>query len=75
MRNLTGSSGDPLFRELSALHNAESDLDRRYLRLRRAKNPSQALRVRFVAELVKLQLRVETLDRALRAADRSQAFS
>lgn len=57
------------FREIAALRSAESDLQRRYLQLRRAKNPSRALRVRFVTELVKLQLRAEMLDRALHVTE------
>ena len=67
--SVRSSFTDPLIRELNALHNAELDLDRRYDRLRRTKNPSRALRLGFVAELVKLQIRMEALDRVLRASE------
>ena len=67
--SVRSSFTDPLIRELNALHSAELDLGRHYDRLRRAKNPSRALRLRFVAELVKLQARMETLDRVLRASE------
>jgi len=75
MRTHAAASRDPLFRELNALHDKESELDRRYMTLRRAKNPSRALRMRFAAEVLKLQLRVEALDQVLRATDRAQTLS
>jgi hypothetical protein len=57
----------PLLKELKYLHATESTLEQRYGRLQRTKKPRQTAIVQFVAELVRLQLRLEGLNRTLNA--------
>jgi hypothetical protein len=57
----------PLLRELNNIQATESTLGRHYTRLRRAKNPRRAAILQFVTELVRLQLRLEGLNRTLNA--------
>jgi hypothetical protein len=57
----------PLLKELKDLHATESTLKQRYGRLQRAKKPRQTAIMQFVRELVRLQLRLEGLNRALNA--------
>jgi hypothetical protein len=57
----------PLLRELENLRATESTLGRHYSRLRRAKNPRRTAILQFVTELVRLQLRLEGLNRTLNA--------
>jgi hypothetical protein len=59
--------GHPLVRELEDLHATESTLERHYVRLQRTKKPRQAAIVQFVTELVRLQVRLEGLNRTLNA--------
>jgi hypothetical protein len=61
------SHNHPLLRELKNLRVTESTLGRHYTRLRRAKNPRRAAILQFVARLVRLQLRLEGLNRTLNA--------
>jgi hypothetical protein len=68
MASPTNRSHDhPLLSELQGLHATESTLRRNYGRLRRAKNPRRAAILQFVTELVRLQLRLEGLNRTLNA--------
>jgi len=57
----------PLLRELEGLHATESTLERNYIRLQRAKHPRPTAVSQFVKELVRLKLRLESLNRTLNA--------
>jgi hypothetical protein len=61
------TSTHPLLRELKVLQATESTLGQRYQRLRRAKHPRRAAILQFVTGLVRLQLRLEDLNRTLNA--------
>jgi len=57
-----------LLKELRELQTFESDLDRQFALLQKAEKPAPASQMRFLAQLTKLQYRVESLNQMLDAS-------
>lgn len=57
-----------LLKELRELQTFESDLDRQFALLQKAEKPAPASQMRFLAQLTKLQFRVESLNQMLDAS-------